>query len=82
MGRNEEKSDVQIWVEHPAEKVFETCGQGKQHGIRSEQRVEERDGKQIKVVWSEREETTNLAEEVEEEIMLLMMGYSSGDEHK
>ena len=39
-------------------------------------------GKQIKVVLSEREETTNLAEEVEEESMLLMMGCSSGDEHK
>jgi len=26
-GRKEEKSDVQIGVEHPTEKVFETCAQ-------------------------------------------------------
>jgi len=46
--------------------------------------VEKETGKQIKAVRSENESEniTNLAEEVEEETMLLMMGCSSGDEHK
>ena len=38
--------------------------------------------KQIKAMRSEREVTTNLVEEVEEEAVLLMMGCSSRDEHK
>jgi len=42
--------------------------------------VKKETGKQIKVVQLEREETTNIAKEVEEEAILLMM--SSGDEHK
>jgi len=42
LGRNEEKSDVQIGVEHPAKKVFETCGQQRQHEIRSKRHGEER----------------------------------------
>jgi len=44
--------------------------------------VKKETGKQIKAVRSEREVTTNLTEEVEEEAMLLMMGCSSRDEHK
>ena len=44
--------------------------------------VKKETGKQIKAVRSEIEETTNLAEEVEEEAVLLMMGCSSRDEHK
>ena len=46
--------------------------------------VEKESDKQIKAMWyeNEREETTNLAEEVEEEAVLLMMGCSSGDEQK
>ena len=43
--------------------------------------VKKETGKQIKAVRSEREETTNLAKEVEE-VMLLIMGCSSRDEHK
>jgi len=44
--------------------------------------VEKETGKKIKAVRSEIEETTNLAEEVKEEAVLLMMGCSSRDEHK
>ena len=44
--------------------------------------VKKETGKQIKAVRSEREVTTNLAEKVEEEVVLLMMGCSSRDEHK
>ena len=44
--------------------------------------VKKETGKQIKAVRLEREMTTNLAEEVEEEAVLLMMGCSSRDEHK
>jgi len=50
----------------------------------SERCGEKETNKQIKVMRSEneREEITNLIEEAEEEIMLLMIGCSSGDEHK
>jgi len=44
--------------------------------------VEKETSKKIKVVRSKIEETTNLAEEVKEESVLLMMGCSSRDEHK
>jgi len=44
--------------------------------------VKKETNKQIKVVQSERGKTTNLAEEVEEESVLLMMRCSSKDEHK
>ena len=32
-GRKGEKPDLQIGVKYPTEKVFETCGQLRQHGI-------------------------------------------------
>ena len=46
--------------------------------------MEKESGKQIKALRfeNEREETTNLVKEVEEEAMLLMMGCSSRDKHK
>jgi len=44
--------------------------------------VEKEIGKKVKAIRFEREETINLVKDVEEEAMLLMMGYSSGDEHK
>jgi len=44
--------------------------------------VKKETNKQIKAMRFEREDTTNLVEEVEEEAVLLMMGCSSGDKHK